>query len=418
MGRKKIVIGDENLMVGEDGKKRLSFPGIGLGKGRIAIAEGSKELIQKGECILSADEKTLYCFTEREGKRETLNIPSGVERISAYAGKGIEEIETVAFPNSLEEIEAEAFITTHFSKEVRLPRWLTHIGEDAFGTGTTIYLPRTLKTIGEGALYGFKEVYAYPGAQGLAGAICHTPLYFTGEKMAPHALHLFMPKDGKYHTLKIPFLLTRKGLGALEETCSGREEDLSSILTCFREFEQDEEGSLAFYLSLRDWYESFSWDFPKEIQERIETISAKLAMEWLLEFLRFGYRNPEAALTYLTRGRVTAPYLSMIMYYAEENEMRRILSYCKKQGASTENYRHTLEVQEKALQKRVALRDALWAVEHLSEDVAIKYLDKEEFTDYGKKKILEAANAQGMSLIAAKILEMDKGKGKQSQFRL
>ena len=419
---KKLVMGDENVYIGEDGKGHLSFPGLGLGKGVFTIAPGAAKLLQKEECILSADGETLYCFTLREGKKDRIQVPEGVKRIGAYAGKGIEEVGEMLFPDSLEEIEEEAFSTVHFSQVVRLPEGLIRIGEDAFGAGNKIFLPKSLKEIGEGSLYGFEEIYAYQGSAGLSRAICHRPFCcqdsLEAVKMAYHRLHLHMPEDGNYHTMVIPYLLTRRGVMAMEEVFSGKRKDLSGIFACYREYEEEIKLGLEFYISLRGWCESFGWDFSKDIKERIESISANLALEYLKKHYWYGKSTERVVIEYCDSGRVSAPYLSAIMYYAEEENMRDLLWYCRKQGASSERYRHTLEVQEKAAKKREALRDTLWAVEHHREEEAMRYLDEEEFTEYGRKKILEAANANGMHEVAAKILEMDKDEGKKRRFPL
>ena len=83
-----------------------------------------------------------------------VTIENGVETISSNAFYGCNDLTTVSFPDSLKRIEDYAFGNTGI-QTLRLPGNLEEVGIEAFYNSKqllkTIYLPKSLKTIGSGA---------------------------------------------------------------------------------------------------------------------------------------------------------------------------------------------------------------------------------------------------------------------------
>lgn len=116
------------------------------------IATG-KDVRRIGDCLFSADGKTLTKFLAKDATR--CEIPPGTKRIAPCAFADCKVLATVEFPEGLTEIGEEAFRSCYSLKTLALPASLRKIGKGAFQScgARTVEFPEGLTEIGENVFF-------------------------------------------------------------------------------------------------------------------------------------------------------------------------------------------------------------------------------------------------------------------------
>jgi hypothetical protein len=117
------------------------------------IATG-KDVRRIGDCLFSADGKTLTKFLAKDATR--CEIPPGTKRIAPCAFADCKVLATVEFPEGLTEIGKDAFAFCKSLKTLALPASLRKIGKGAFQFcgARTVEFPEGLTEISEDAFLG------------------------------------------------------------------------------------------------------------------------------------------------------------------------------------------------------------------------------------------------------------------------